>query len=759
MNKMEEVTLENPFINRRNESEYIKELVTQRNRVNIIFSTKGTGKTCLIDYVISKINKEMYVNINTSELLSQVTPEYYFISKIISSIIKKLNINSLTNKTLQVFNEHMSNLSISINLGPLGVGYTLPQSYKKSVDMLIEKINSIDEDFYIHIENSQKIDSSSLSYIIRIINETKNTLFFLECSNDIEFCENIAQTLKRNMLDVDILSISKLDWTHARIVLENLNILITDTIENDYNYLKGNIKEIIFNNKHVLARNIVLDSEQQFCLDFINIVSSDLSINEVHNVLVKYNIANKYLYSLPNLREYTNELLHLELVAENNAEHYYITNLGQLYTKASNIDLIIAILANYYIPIIEKNIKVTEDKIRGLRLLIRIFIKYNDKRIHKIIPYIEPNLLFINGNKDTIDEVYKCIISDISAETQISLLHIARSYIRLECFQEAYNILNEDFIDRSSTHTILYATTLIHLFPEKKETEQFIKDNLNISADFMLNSALYTCLMSLYMKIRPTAYVLSFIETLNTDKLTKTDYHIIQKNLSIYLDTKEAITTLRNCLKYFKYKKFNSLMIATAITLATKYAQNGFNEKAKKMLYELSDNSFLRIQDLTYIENNLAVLEIMDNKATRKTIEKLKAAYCFCKDEYTHLLIANNILIYYIHSNQFTEAVLYANEIENVGFDLYKFDDYLHLANLNLRYYYTAIANEEKVVYYNNQLRELQKKCHSKKLQLYISATLGDTIISDKSDRWFCMSKLKYRPAFLGHWIVNCFDC
>ena len=305
MNKMEEVTLENPFINRRNESEYIKELVTQRNRVNIIFSTKGTGKTCLIDYVISKINKEMYVNINTSELLSQVTPEYYFISKIISSIIKKLNINSLTNKTLQVFNEHMSNLSVSINLGPLGVGYTLPQNYKKSVDMLIEKINSIDEDFYIHIENSQKIDSSSLGYIIRIINETKNTLFFLECSNDIEFCENIAQTLKRNMLDVDILSISKLDWTHARIVLENLNILITDTIENDYNYLKGNIKEIIFNNKHVLTRNIVLDSEQQFCLDFINIVSSDLSINEVHNVLVKYNIANKYLYSLPNLRDIT----------------------------------------------------------------------------------------------------------------------------------------------------------------------------------------------------------------------------------------------------------------------------------------------------------------------------------------------------------------------------------------------------------------------------------------------------------------------
>ena len=584
-------------------------------------------------------------------------------------------------------------------------------------------------------------------------------MFFLECSNDIEFCENIARILSRNMLDVDILSISKLDWTHARIVLENLNILITDKIENDYNDLKGNLKEIIFNNKHILERNIVLDSEQQFFLDFINIVSSDLSINEIHNVLVKYNRANKYLYSLPKLREYTNELLNLDLIAENNAELYYITRFGQMYTKESNIDLIIAILAHYYIPIIEKNIKVTEDKIKGLRLLIKIFIKYDDKRIHKIIPYIEPNLLFINGNKDTIDEVYKYIISNISSETKNSLLHIARSYIRLECFKEAYNILDGGIIDRSNTHTILYATTLIHLFPEKKETEQYIKDNLNSSTDFMLNSALYTCLMSLYMKIRPTAYVLSFIETLNNDKLTKTDYHIIQKNLSIYLDTQEAITTLKNCLKYFKYKNFNSLIIATAITLATKYAQNGFSEKAKKILYELSDNSFLRIQDLTYIENNLSVLEIMDNNATRKTIEKLKAAYCFCKDEYTHLLIANNILIYYTHSNQFTEASLYANEIENVGFDLYKFDDYLHLANLNLKYYYTTISNEEKIMYYNNQLRNIQKKCHSKELQLYIGATLDDTNITDKSARWFYMSKLKYRPVFLGHWIVNCFDC
>ncbi len=67
---------------------------------------------------------------------------------------------------------------------------------------------------------------------------------------------------------------------------------------------------------------------------------------------------------------------------------------------------------------------------------------------------------------------------------------------------------------------------------------------------------------------------------------------------------------------------------------------------------------------MVYIENNLSVLDILETKINRKIINRLKESYSFCKDEYTHLLIANNILIYYVQSNELSEASLYVKEIE-----------------------------------------------------------------------------------------------
>lgn len=74
--------------------------------------------------------------------------------------------------------KNKSNLSLSLNIGPIGIGYTFPQDYKVKIDELIEEIKLINNTIYIHIENIQKIDYSSLHYIIRLINETDNVMFF-----------------------------------------------------------------------------------------------------------------------------------------------------------------------------------------------------------------------------------------------------------------------------------------------------------------------------------------------------------------------------------------------------------------------------------------------------------------------------------------------------------------------------------------------------------------------------------------------------
>ena len=152
-------------------------------------------------------------------------------------------------------------------------------------------------------------------------------------------------------------------------------------------------------------------------------------------------------------------------------------------------------------------------------------------------------------------------------------------------------------------------------------------------------------------------------------------------------------------------------------------------------------------------------MDMLENKISEKTINKFKEAYSFCTDHYTRLLIANNILIYYVQVNNLEKAILYANEIEENGLNIYNFDDYLHLAYLNLRFYYEKVGDEIKIKHYNLKLKELQEKCDSKELIEYISAGLSDKKTLHTDDRWFFMSSYRYRPAFVGYWIINDFDC
>ena len=624
---------------------------------------------------------------------------------------------------------------------------------------MIKNTREINKNIYIHIENIQKIDYTSLYYIMRIINETDNIFFFLECSNNIDFCNKIQEIFQKNMISINILSISKLEWSHVSLILRNLNMLVTDSIKEEYDYLNGNIKKLIFNNKYKINPNITINTEEQYILNFINIVGTELSIIDIYNILIKYDESNKYLFSLHKIRTYVNNLVNLELIAELNFEYYYITELGLKYVTKDKRDLIIAMLSNYYIPIIYNKNYIKNETIKGLHLLIKIYLCYNDPRLTKIIPFIEPNLLLLNGNKCTIDNIYLYLKNNFVYNKSESMLLIAKSYIKLNCFREAKEILEKYITLKSNLSIILYATVLIHLEANKLDTENYIVNHLQNTSDFTLISALYTCLVSLYMQIKPTSYVLSYIENLKTDVLTDIDFNIIQKNTSIYFNNSIALKKLNDCYMFFKKNNYNRLTIATAITLLTRYAQSGQIKKARKLLNDLSDNKFLGVQDLIYINNNLSILDLLEHKISKNILNKLKEAYSFCKDQYTHLLIINNLLIYCVQSNNFSEALKYVNELEKVGFNSFCFDDYLHLTFLNLRYYYTKIKDDRKINYYNNQLRKLKNHCYSNDLKVYIEAGLKCTNTLNNNDRWFYMSAFSFRPAFIGHWIINDFDC
>ena len=103
-----------------------------------------------------------------------------------------------------------------------------------------------------------------------------------------------------------------------------------------------------------------------------------------------------------------------------------------------------------------------------------------------------------------------------------------------------------------------------------------------------------------------------------------------------------------------------------------------------------------------------------------------------------------------------SEAERFANIIENIGVGKYKFDEYQHVVNLNLMYYYDSKCNVSSDIYRKN-LDKLLNCCFSSDLKKYIKSQL-ENINLNNTDKWYFMSQFNFRPAFMGHWIINNFD-
>lgn len=147
---------------------------------------------------------------------------------------------------------------------------------------------------------------------------------------------------------------------------------------------------------------------------------------------------------------------------------------------------------------------------------------------------------------------------------------------------------------------------------------------------------------------------------------------------------------------------------------------------------------------------------MLENDFESVRIKDLINYHKYIQDEYTKLLVTNNLLIYYCNMNNYEEAEQYAKELENVGFDKYKFESYLLLTYLNLRFFYQKV-NANKIQFFNNKLQKLLDDCRDDNIREYIKSMIDGSELSADNGLHF-LSQFNYRPAFLGHWIINNFD-
>ena len=84
------------FVNRTQDTNKIKNILKTQNRVHIISSTAGTGKSSLIVHVLGTYMTDRFITVESDELLfSDKAEKWYFAEKICDGLIDILDVNKV----------------------------------------------------------------------------------------------------------------------------------------------------------------------------------------------------------------------------------------------------------------------------------------------------------------------------------------------------------------------------------------------------------------------------------------------------------------------------------------------------------------------------------------------------------------------------------------------------------------------------------------------------------------------------------------
>lgn len=742
------------FINRKAETDKLWQAVKSNYNVSIIFSHDGIGKSCFIEHFISTFFKDNAIVIKNKELdFENNIEKYYFADKICEAIISKSETNFITKIIGNICSTKVTQ-NIEISYKWFGLTFEINEKFRVLQDVVIRLLKNNKDKLIIYIDNVNKIDYQSMVFINQIIDQTSNVFFILEFNlgEKEQFPTKLIQYFDENLIRYEYIKLEKLSKAHAQRVMQNNNVSNISYIIESYDNFDGNLKELILKNKNNIEKYFELDNDENFLLQFIDLTNGELTYDEIYKIIHNYPGSNNYFMPLHSINEYINAMYNVGLVNFSYSNKPYLTSIGKKNIKINNEYLITEMLINYYIPII------INDKsdlcLRGVKILLPLMTKNADARIKKILPALHKNIIISRCNKKIIDDIYGGI--DFNFDNNDVKIELIKLYICFGDYKAALTKIEFLMDNADDTTMVIYATIISHIF-SVEDAEKKVLELSNKVTGKEAKSAIFTCLVALYMKIKSSNEVLKYVDNLKkNNKINMTDLNIIQKNISIYYDFDNANKMLNDSLLYFDNHNMTKLSIATKITLATRLAQKGYTKEADEQLKDILNIEYISELDYIYVTNNRIVIQILEGDFNNIKLKDLINNYKFIQDEYTKLLIANNLLIYYCNINNYKEAKKYADELERVGFVKYKFESYLLLTYLNLRYYYQEV-NANKIHFFNMQLQKLLDNCIDVENQMYIKSIIEEIELSSESGLYF-LSQFNYRPAFLGHWIINNFD-
>lgn len=624
--------------------------------------------------------------------------------------------------------------------------------------------------FIVNVQNIHNIDTQSAELFQSISQNVPDLIWLLEYTTPEKECDDQFYTFCnewRCVANPSIYIIKKLDFDLAFNLAppEVQSPQQRKILEARYEKARGNLLTIMVVPKnldedgdYIQTKLVSLSKDEKYVVYILFLNGTPMSEFILYSILTKADDSSgKISFSISGAMALLDKL-ETERIIKKRDETYsirhdtLITVLSQMPADPPRF-LAFKALESHYQEIVEQGVGNQEDYISHL---FTLYVGFHDERLIDILPRLWNLISAAKYPKDIVQKIeeYKRHMLDGSGTDPHILYPVARFLtelcIRLQYPKEAQENLDLIRAIKPSQYLIGLQGAIYALRSTRENWDKLNSLIAKTEEGSRLRLSLCLCRLRIMMRSCGSNKPKAYAEELLACPAYKDypEYGFLLHNYAEFSETPaEALDYYRQAINVFRKYNMVNMQAEVNISMSMGYSYAGQLKNARKAIQKAEKLSPKRIPE-TVLLNNSAVIEILDGKVSPSVLSKLADAALMNINPYELLIVKSNWLTGLTLSNCMDQAADLATEIENSDYEVYQYEDFLHIIYQNLYFYYTEAGNKEKANYYQKKLTILSEKDGINEG----TRTLIRLMLQKRQESKNFYSQFPFRVDFLGFW-------
>ena len=743
---------ENKLLDRVNETNYIyNDIVSaHENKIMIIWSDSGIGKSSLTDKVFSKkYENKIIIKVNTPPVnANEMVVAGQYISYIALSFDMELSSHNFSMKKylLSGYNERKNLREASriisgicklpfellniisdklLGTNDMDADYILNSTdtesiliNEKYIEMALNKFNII-----LNISNMQNIDSLSLSILNDILQKSNNNYYIFEFTTTDQnttplyrLYQRLNETVPTELMQLDNLPFEEvITLVHDKTSISSSNLLnyYLETIKG--NLFKLQNLNICKNSSDILKYNY--DPTSEIISRLSKASKMWIYIIVLHEGCIALDL---FMHIINYIREqiYFNDSViwsEINCLIEKNENEIRLKHASisdsMLSIHISNVFAVYELLCKYYSDILKNEEFIYCSKKDAILKIIKLYSDYSPENIINYLGFLR-NLLISSVSQEQVSSIVQKVYSSITESEDDLKFYIISLCYSVGLYKDAY-----DFLEKISKQTETYIALKCALLNRLDRHNEFLElhnkyiYNKNISVRLSLIMNIFYILSN-----KSLARITECQSMFDKIKSTKKYHHIYEygfflRNSQILLKYSDSIPFVEESVAFFVKRNATDDADNSRLTLAVQYARLGNISQANELINGIRNRLLTKTFEKHIIYNDESAIKLLSGNTDETVFLSLEKAFITAVTNFDKLSILNNQICWLIDNKIVDSRFLnIKNKILNLLND--EPDRRLHKRSyINIsQYYYIVLNDVQNQQYYLNNAKVIRIK-------------------------------------------------